>query len=124
MRKGKLLFICSANSQRSPTAERLFEDWKGNWKTKSAGIMPEVGRNPLTQELIDWADLILVMEPYHYRVIQSEFRTNREKIRVLHIPDIYMRNDPELIGELKRKVIPILDAWATPELGSRAYLAE
>ena len=77
--------------------------------------MPEVERNPLTQELIDWADLILVMEPYHYRIIQSEFRANREKIRVLHIPDIYERNDPELIGELKRKVIPILDAWATSE---------
>jgi predicted protein tyrosine phosphatase len=113
MRKGKLLFICSANSQRSPTAEHLFQNWNGDWKTKSAGTMPEVGCNPLTQELVDWADLILVMESHHCEIVQSIFRTNHEKIKVLHIPDIYVRNDPELIRELKRKVIPILDTWAS-----------
>lgn len=78
--------------------------------------MPEVGRNPLTQELADWADLILVMEPHHYEIVQSRFRINHEKIKVLHIPDIYVRNDPELIRELKKKVIPILDSWASSNL--------
>jgi len=113
MRKGKLLFVCSANSQRSPTAEHLFQNWKGKWKTKSAGTMPEVRRNPLTQKLIDWADLILVMETYHSEVIQFSFKIHREKIKVLHIPDVYVRYDPELIQELKKKVVPILDDWSS-----------
>ena len=113
MRTDKLLFVCSANSQRSPTAEHLFQNWKGKWRTKSAGTMPEAGRNPLTQELVDWADLILVMEPHHSVILQSGFITNPDRIKVLHIPDIYVRNDPELIRELKRRVIPILESWAS-----------
>ena len=74
--------------------------------------MPSYGRNTLTQKLVDWADLILVMEPQHKEQMQQCYKTKPDQIRVLNIPDIYFRNDPQLIHELKRKVVPILENWA------------
>ena len=111
LRKPKILFVCSANLQRSPTAEQVFSNLSDEWQIKSAGIMPSSGRNSLTQKLIDWADLILVMEAEHAEHIQTNYNSNPDKIKILNIPDVYVRNDPELIQELKKKVIPILENW-------------
>jgi predicted protein tyrosine phosphatase len=107
--KRNVLFICTANLQRSPTAESLFQNWGGRWETKSAGINPEPGGTLLTQELIDWADLVLAMEAVHAYYIESHFRCGSNKLRILGIRDRYYRDDPELIQELKEKVAPILD---------------
>ena len=65
----------------------------------------------MTQKLIDWADLILVMEPEHAEHIQKSYNSNSDKIRILNIPDVYVRNDPELIQELKKKALPIIESW-------------
>jgi predicted protein tyrosine phosphatase len=70
--------------------------------------MPSLGRNPLRQNLVDWADLILVMEPHHSHFIHAHFRCDPRKVRVLDISDNYRRDDPQLIKELERKVSPIL----------------
>ena len=105
----KVLFVCTANLQRSPTAERLFDGWKSNWEAKSAGIMPEPGGTPLSQTLLDWAEFVIVMEPIHSQFIRENFKCAANKIRVLNIADRYFREDPELIRELRIKVTPILE---------------
>jgi predicted protein tyrosine phosphatase len=105
----KVLFVCTANLQRSPTAEKLFQGWKGVWESKSAGIMPDPTGNPLTQELVDWADLILVMEVAHGDYICSHFQCSPQKVRILNIPDRYFREDPELVRLLQKKVPPVLE---------------
>jgi predicted protein tyrosine phosphatase len=84
----KVLFVCTANLQRSPTAERLFQGWKSVWEAKSAGIMPDSEGNPLTQELIDWADLIIVMEPIHNQYIKGHFLCWPYKIRTIRRKEI------------------------------------
>jgi len=105
----KVLFVCTANLQRSPTAERIFQSWQGIWEAKSAGIISEPGCIQLTQELVDWADLVLVMEPMHSQYIRAHFNCGSDKIRVLDIADRYFRDDPELLCILRTKVPPILD---------------
>ena len=107
----KVLFVCTANLQRSPTAEKLFQGWKQIWEAKSAGMMPDSGGNPLTQELIDWADIIIVMEPIHSQYIHANFRGSSDRIRILNIADRYFRDDPGLVSELRRKVPPILEKY-------------
>ena len=92
----------------------MFHNWKGKWEAKSAGTSPVPGRNALTQQLLDWAHLILVMEPDHSRFISANFNCNPDKIHILNIEDIYMRDDPELIRELQNKVPPILNAKKEP----------
>ena len=107
----KALFVCTANLQRSPTAESLFQGWKGIWEAKSAGIMPEPPGNLLTQQLIDWADLVIVMEPIHSQYIRSHFHCSADKMRILHVADRYSRDDPELVSVLRRKVPLILQEY-------------
>ena len=72
--------------------------------------MPYVNRQPITQHLIDWADIIIVMESHHADYIQSNFKVDQKKVKVLNIPDIYLRDDPQLIRELKKQVIPLLSS--------------
>lgn len=45
-----VLFICSQNRLRSPTAEQVFADWPGI-ETSSAGLNNDA-ENPATPELI------------------------------------------------------------------------
>ncbi len=96
----KLLFVCRANLQRSPTAEKLFKD--KNIETKSAGIDP-LSFIVLTKKALDWADKIFVMEESQKDFILNNFKVDKEII-VLDIPDIYIKDDPELIRILKKKV--------------------
>jgi predicted protein tyrosine phosphatase len=78
---------------------------------KSAGTTAEQGCIQLTQELIDWADAIIVMEETHRRQINTNYKCNPDKIRVLDISDRFYRNDPELVRLLRLKVPPILDRY-------------
>jgi len=70
--------------------------------------MSHPSANSLTQALIDWADIIIVMEQIHAEYIQTYFQCSPEKLRILNIPDKYPRDDPELIRELERKIPPHL----------------
>jgi predicted protein tyrosine phosphatase len=109
--KSKVLFVCTANLQRSPTAEELFKDWQGKWETRSAGTDPVPGRTPITQELVNWADLVICMESEHVEFIKFHFKFPASKLKVLNVEDRYYRNDPELIAELQRRVPPILASY-------------
>ncbi len=100
----KVLFICSQNMLRSPTAEEVFSRVPG-LEVTSAGTEPDA-EEPVSLDLIEWADIILVMETFHRRRLQAMFgRELRDKEPVvLNIRDIYERMDPELVKILKVKV--------------------
>lgn len=102
----KVLFVCTANIDRSPTAESLIKQRDG-FEVKSAGTWQHA-RKRVTEQLIDWADTILVMERHHKEAIIYLNSESEDKITVLDIPDIYSRNDPELIGILKDKLSKLL----------------
>jgi len=106
----KVLFICSQNRLRSPTAEQRFADWPGV-ETASAGTDREAGV-PVSPELLHWADLICVMEPAHRKKLSSRFRSAlaNKHIVCLHIPDEYEYMDPALIKLLDESVIRYLPA--------------
>ncbi|MEA5669431.1 low molecular weight protein tyrosine phosphatase family protein [Stenotrophomonas sp. MH1] len=104
----RILFVCSQNRLRSPTAEQVFADWPGI-ETASAGLKPEA-ENPVTPELLEWADLIVVMEPVHKRRLGERFQRwlRDRRVVVLGIPDEYDFMAPELVQLLKQKVPPLL----------------
>jgi predicted protein tyrosine phosphatase len=99
----RVLFICSQNKLRSPTAEQVFAIWPGI-ETSSAGL--NSADNPVTPELLAWADLVFVMEPAHRTRLASKFKPHLRDKRVvcLDIPDEYEFMDPELIALLKARV--------------------
>ena len=99
-----VLFICGKNRLRSPTAEHVFADWEGI-ETSSAGINRDAD-SPVTPELLDWADIILVMEPSHRTKLTSEFSANLRGKRVasLDIPDNFEYMEQALVDLLMSKV--------------------
>ena len=105
-----VLFVCSQNRLRSPTAEQIFADHP-EIETSSAGTNHDA-ENPLTGELIEWADLIFVMERVHRNKMQKRFRSslNGKRIVVLEIPDEYEFMDPDLITLLRAKMARHLPA--------------
>ncbi|WP_337000674.1 MULTISPECIES: low molecular weight protein tyrosine phosphatase family protein [unclassified Microbacterium] len=103
-----VLFVCSRNRLRSPTAENVFRDWPGV-SVASAGLKPDA-EELLTAEDLEWADLVLVMEKRHKSEISRRFMPHLRDTRVvvLGIPDDYGFMDPELVEILQRKVPPYL----------------
>ncbi len=103
-----VLFICSRNRLRSPTAERVFADWPGV-ETASAGLAPDADE-PVTSELVEWADLIFVMEKTHRVRLKRRFGAHLKRARVicLDIPDDYGFMDPALVARLQKLVAPHL----------------
>lgn len=99
-----VLFVCSQNKLRSPTAEQVFADWPGV-ETASAGTNNDA-ENPLSSELVEWADIIFVMERTHRTKMQTRYRAAMKKARLicLDIPDDYQFMEPALVELLKAKV--------------------
>ena len=100
----KLLFICSQNQWRSPTAERIFDGVPG-YSAKSAGT-ENGARIKVTEGLIGWADVIFVMERRHAERLRSKFPESiaRKKIVCLDVPDHLTYMHPELIELLKDRL--------------------
>jgi predicted protein tyrosine phosphatase len=99
-----VLFVCGKNRRRSPTAEQIFAN-DPHFEVASAGISADAD-NPLTPGLVEWANIIFVMEKAHRQKLTAHFRTSLKHARVicLDIPDKYAFMAPELIQILKSKV--------------------
>jgi len=104
----RVLFICSRNRLRSPTAEELFRAWPG-LQVDSAGLAEDADV-VLTNEQLDWAELVVVMEAGHRRRLQSRHRDrlNGKQVACLDIPDRYGFMQPELVELLLKRVGPLL----------------
>lgn len=96
-----LLFICSKNQWRSPTAEALFKNHPLH-SARSAG-MSSKARIKVNEKLVNWADLIFVMENKHKQMLVQQFQTAiaDKQIIVLEIEDRHRFDDPKLIELLK-----------------------
>lgn len=103
-----LLFLCSRNKLRSPTAEALFRGRPGI-ETDSAGLSPDA-EVMLSPEQIEWADLILVMEKVHRVRLNRKFGKHLagKRVAVLDVPDDYPFMDPELVRLLEARCAPFL----------------
>jgi predicted protein tyrosine phosphatase len=104
----RILFICSMNRWRSPTAEEVFAEHPGV-ECASAGLNHGAD-NPLTPELIEWAELIFVMEREHKTKLAKAFKPylSGKRVVCLNIPDNYKFMDPALVKLLRSKVTPLL----------------
>jgi predicted protein tyrosine phosphatase len=104
----RVLFICSQNRLRSPTAERVFSG-KPGFEIASAGLNHDA-EEPVSRDLLLWADIIFVMEKRHRDRLSKRFKTHlkNKKVICLNIPDEYDYMDPELVKLLKKRIGPFL----------------
>lgn len=99
-----LLFICSENWLRSPTAEAVFNEYEGI-SAIGAGTSKDAATT-VSGDLIEWADIVFVMETSHRNKVSRKFKAllRHKRLICLGIPDNYDRMDPVLIRLLKNNV--------------------
>ena len=104
MKNRHVLFVCGQNKLRSPTAEQVFADWPGI-EVSSAGLN-DGADNPVTPELLAWADIIFVMEKAHRTRLRTKFRSHlkHQRLVCLNIADDYRFMDAKLVRLLRTSV--------------------
>jgi predicted protein tyrosine phosphatase len=109
----RVLFICSQNRLRSPTAEQVFSACPA-LECTSAGLNHDA-EETVTAEIVEWADVIFVMEKAHRNKLQKKFKAQLKAKRIicLDIPDNYDFMDPALVRLLKLRVPQLLPEAST-----------
>lgn len=104
----KLLFVCSRNNWRSPTAESIYKNRQAH-QVRSGGTEPSAKVRISAKDIL-WADLIFAMEKKHKQRLLDKFpdETRNKKIVVLDIEDEYEYMDKDLIEMIQLSVDPYL----------------
>lgn len=94
---------------RSPTAESVFLGHP-EIDAISAGLSKKAPEK-VSEELLDWADVVFVMEKKYKNKIIEDFPNgiDEESIISLNIPDKYQYMDPELVSIFENRIPHILD---------------
>ncbi len=99
-----LLFICSRNKRRSLTAETIYKN--SNEHTVWSAGTEESARIQVNEKMLQWADVVLVMEKRHKQRLAQRFEkilTDKEVV-ILDILDEYEYMNDELIEMLQDAV--------------------
>ena len=104
-----LLFICSRNQRRSITAERLYDGFPG-YTVRSAGT-DRGSRIRVTQDDIEWADFIFVMEDRHLQELRRKYKgpLHGKRLICLQIPERYGAMTLELRDALRERLSLYVD---------------
>ncbi len=105
----RILFVCTANRDRSPTAEALYAGDE-RYEVRSAGTAP-FATVPVDRELLLWADRVFVMnegEDRHRTLIRLRFPDVQRPLVDLDVPDLWARGDPRLVALLRQRLAPHL----------------
>lgn len=101
--KTKVLFICTGNQRRSPTAERIAnKEFGGYFEARSRGLAGINGGISVTQDDLDWADELVTMEPAHEGLLRALKFWISTPIFCLEIADRFQRDD-KLLCKLVRE---------------------
>lgn len=96
-----ILFVCTMNQWRSRTTQAIYNKHTDH-TVRSAGTSANA-RIKVNQLLLDWADIIFVMENKHRPILTEQFFI-KNKLIVLGIADEYQFMDPELIDTIRTAV--------------------
>jgi protein-tyrosine phosphatase len=121
--KYHILFVCTGNSCRSPFAEGYLRKKSNNVEVKSRGVSAFPGISPpqtavkvakgfsvdisshlsapLSEKDLEWADLVLVFEPFHREKIRNAYPNFEEKVFLL--PEF-----SQACANVKKKKVPFL----------------
>ncbi len=102
MRKS-ILFVCSINRMRSATAHEIYKN-DSRFNINSAETDTEAA-NIITEQLLNQADAVIVMERHHRNSIRTKFPQmyKSKKIVSLYIPDEFDYMQSELITIIKQR---------------------
>jgi predicted protein tyrosine phosphatase len=104
----RVLFVCRHNRMRSATAERIFCK-RADLDVRSAGTSADA-LTRINRRMLDWADLIFIMDDQQRRSLQRQFGTHPalQRLICLDIPDEFAFLQPELVDLLQTRAAPYL----------------
>lgn len=102
----KVLTVCSAGLLRSATLQNMLIKEYG-YNVRNCGTQ-DYALIPISEALVVWADEIVFVDEFNYKVVKEDIRRINsailvDKCKVLDIPDIYEFNNPELIEICKEQ---------------------
>jgi len=101
----RVLCLCSAGLLRSATIADILTK-TGKYNVRNAGCSQEYALIPLSTALLHWADEIVVVTEWEGFVRSALLDQELDKpVTSLDIPDMYSRNDPELVSIIKEDLI-------------------
>lgn len=103
-----VLFICSRNNWRGPTAEAIYKS-RQDHQFRSAGTEPSAKYKVSSKDIL-WADIIFTMEKKHRERLSERFpeEIRNKKLVILDIEDEYEFMDQELVDMIRMQVDPYL----------------
>jgi len=103
-----VLFVCSMNKWRSPTAEKVYRNHP-LLNVRSAGTSSKA-QHKISIVDIRWSDCIVLMEEKHHERVRSEFREElaHTEIHVIDVEDNFEFMDPRLVEELQVQINSVL----------------
>ena len=113
-RHRRVLTVCSAGCLRSPTAAHILSSPPWNFNTRCAGTSEEYAIVPVTEALVIWADVILVMDQFQWNRIMDiqnklaqevdhMFEYEYKPMHNLEIEDDFGYRDPKLVEIMTEK---------------------
>ena len=110
----KVLTVCSAGCLRSPTAAHILSSSPWNFNTRCAGTSEEYAIIPVTEALVVWADVIVVMDKFqwnHIMAMQNKlaaeadvmFEYEYKPMYNLEIEDEFDYRNPKLVEIMTEK---------------------
>ena len=132
----KVLFVCHGNINRSAAGEIILKKMQPSWEVKSAALketkggeitakkmrdaLEELGYSnnsirstPVSQELVDWADMIFYMDDSNYKKLRDKFGIEvfGKSIRLSSFLGIPKIPDPNFVkgNELHKSVIKMIE---------------
>jgi predicted protein tyrosine phosphatase len=106
--KMKILFVCHANVNRSPTWERWFQKNRPQYEVKSCGTHYGYPTQ-LSKDSLEWADKVFVMDLEQEVFISKKYPECLNKVEVIGISDEY---DPE-----DERLIELIEYWTQKNMG-------
>lgn len=132
----KVLFVCHGNINRSAAGEIILKKIKPDWEVKSAALkdtkggeitakkmrlaLEELGYDgsgirstPVSQELIDWADVVFYMDTSNEEKLRDKFgeQVFNKSIRMSKLIGLHKIPDPNFAknNELHKQVIKMIE---------------
>jgi protein-tyrosine-phosphatase len=122
----KIAFVCLENRNRSPTAETMFKELATRRGYKyftgremdydleiiSAGLYIVQGNNrrDMTDEIASSFDHIVAMDKDVKNCLINGYKLDPERVTNLEVPNIYSRNQPELVDLLRPRLEDLADS--------------
>jgi protein-tyrosine-phosphatase len=132
----KVLFVCHGNINRSAAGEIILKKMKPDWEIKSAALKETKGNEltskkmrevlndsgyptdgirstPISQQLVDWADIIFYMDNSNETKLEEKFGIDifKKSVRISNLIGIPKIPDPGFAkgSEMHKSVVKFLE---------------